>query len=817
MAVLRQTVMLLFRPRLLPRRPSRRGTDRNRRWLAMVLVLLCLTGHAAAQPPSTPSASAQLAQAEADLRAVDRALDTRVDDKQRALLRSKASAAQDSAAEAIKTLHDQLALVDAKIVGLGPVAPGVTEAPDIRAQRASLAQQRSTLDSAVKRGGLLGVEAQQLVAEIDQSQAEQLGQRIYTKVPSPLTPAFWKAVVHALPRDARRLGDFTARGVNQIQAQQRQGFPTLALLGLLLGLVILFPVRLAVRQFGQRLLVDGAPGRRVRRSAYALWRVLVGTAAPTLGALAVVQGLRWSGLLPETWSGLLDALVAASGFSGFTASVAGAVLLRGQPSWRVAPISDDAASRLRPFSWALAVLALTSFMLEVFNRTVGASAAAQATTQALEALLHLLLIGGTLLAIGRLRAAQAEDDSIAAASARAGLGAVTLLSWLLVAAALGALLVGYVALSLFIVRMIAWAAVLGSGVYLMMAAIDDVATTVFTRGSPLGHTLVRGLGLRGSAIDQFGVLLSGVLRVVVALLALGLLLSPFGAGSGIGAVFGRLGVLAQGVEVGGVSVSPGAILRGLVVLFIGLALVRGFMGWLEGRYLPATDLDGSGRNSVSLVARYVSVALAFIWALASLGIGMERIALLLSALSVGIGFGLQAITQNFVSGLILLAERPIKIGDLVRVGTDEGDVKRISVRSTEIELADHSTLIVPNSELITKSVLNRTLAAPLGRIQIQFSVPIGTDADQVRQIVLDAFAANPDVLQDPAPAVFVDAITDGRILFNCFAHVGSPRTAYGARSSIFMVLLSRFRQDAIDIGTVPQKLELLTPPPPRAD
>jgi len=242
------------------------------------------------------------------------------------------------------------------------------------------------------------------------------------------------------------------------------------------------------------------------------------------------------------------------------------------------------------------------------------------------------------------------------------------------------------------------------------------------------------------------------------------------------------------------------------------------MRWLEERYLPATDLDGSGRNSVSLVARYVGIALAVIWALASLGIGVERIALLLSALSVGIGFGLQAITQNFVSGLILLAERPIKIGDLIRVGTDEGDVKRISVRSTEITLADHSTLIVPNSELITKSVLNKTLASPLGRIQIQFSVPLGTDASQVRDIVLDAFAQEAAILDDPAPAAFVDSIVDGRIAFNCFAHVASPRAAYGARSNILLTLLARFRDEGIEMGTLPQRLELVSPlPAPGSD
>jgi small-conductance mechanosensitive channel len=255
-----------------------------------------------------------------------------------------------------------------------------------------------------------------------------------------------------------------------------------------------------------------------------------------------------------------------------------------------------------------------------------------------------------------------------------------------------------------------------------------------------------------------------------------------------------------------------------VVLFVGLALVRGLMGWLENRYLPATDLDGSSRNSVSLVVRYLGIALAVLWALSSLGIGVERIALLLSALSVGIGFGLQAITQNFVSGLILLAERPIKIGDLVRVGTDEGDVKRISVRSTEIELGDHSTLIVPNSELITKSVLNKTLTGPLGRVQIQFSVPLGTDIDAVEQIVLDAYTAEDAILVEPAPSIFIDSIVDGRIVFNSFAHVSGPRAAYGARSNVFKAVLRRLRDENIDIGTVAQRLELLSAPvEPKAD
>ncbi|MEH3108359.1 MAG: DUF3772 domain-containing protein [Sphingomonas fennica] len=777
-------------------------------FLRTLLLLLLIGGIAAPARPQTPPATpaTQLAAAIADLGKVDRALDGRIEPDDRPALRAQAVAAQTTARAALLRLEDDLARSEARRQGLGS-AGGETEAPEIRRERARLEREHGTLDAAVKRGRLAEVEAEQLIDEIDRGQAEQLNETLATRSPSPLAPAFWQALVKAFPRDLRRIDLFLTQGFDQVARQARGGLPWQVPFGLAVALALVLPVQRFGRRFGQRYLIGNAPGHRVRRSAYAIWAVIVGTVLPLLAAVSLVQGFRWAGLLPDRWNGLLDGLVVAAGSAAFTSSLAGALLMRHQPTWRIPPIADETASRVRPLSWALAGLAFASILIDAFNRAIGASAAAIATTQAMEALLHLLLIAAFLFLLGRLRVERARRADGAGQLGTAGIGIVSLVTWISVAAALVALAAGYVAFSIFLARLIVWIVILASALYLLMHAADDVAISVFTRTSRVGAALSDGLGLRGSVVDQFGLLLSAVLRLALVLLAISMVLSPFGAG-GVGSLFGRLGSFAQGVSVGGIAIAPGAIVRSIVVLFLGLALVRGFMGWLERQYLPATDLDGSGRNSVSLVARYVGIALAVIWALASLGIGVERIALLLSALSVGIGFGLQAITQNFVSGLILLAERPIKIGDLVRVGTDEGDVKRINVRSTEIVLGDHSTLIVPNSELITKSVLNKTLASPLGRMQIQFSVPLGTDAGQVRQIVLDAYAAEPAVLDDPAPAVFIDSIADGRILINSFAHVPSPRDAYGARSNVFLALLTRFRAEGIDIGTVPQRLEL---------
>ncbi|KQM23234.1 mechanosensitive ion channel protein [Sphingomonas sp. Leaf24] len=777
--------------------------------MAMLRTLLSLLLMVTAIPALAQAAgdvTTRLDGAASELGLVDGALDTKLEQGDRTALRARAQVVRATTLDAAQQLTGDLARIDARLAQLGPAASG--EDPAIRSERTALARQRTTIDSATKRAKLLSVEAQQLIDEIQEGQAAEISQKWFGRGASPLTPAFWSAIFRAVPRDAHRIERFVAAEVSTVAAAA-PGRMWLALLGLAIAILLLGPARLAAGRVGQRLLIEGAPGRRVRRSANALGRVFVGTLAPLLAAVAVLTGLRWAGLVAPGWSAMLDQWLVAIGFTGFTSSVLGAVLMRGSPSWRIAPIGDAVAARLRPYSFLLALLAGFAIAIDAGHSAIGTTAAARTATAAVLALAHILLIAGALFAIGRLRAeASAGED----APARTGLAAVTLFAWCVAGVALLALAAGYIGFGLSVGQMAAWTLVLGAAVYLALAAIDDVATTVFERSSPLGLALTRGLGLRGGTVDQFGVLLSGVLRVLLAVLALALWLLPFG-GSGVADIFTRLGDLARGIQVGGVTISPGAILRSVLVLAIGLTLVRAFMRWLEGRYLPATELDGSGRNSVSLVARYVGIALAVIWALASLGIGVERIALLLSALSVGIGFGLQAITQNFVSGLILLAERPIKIGDLIRVGTDEGDVKRISVRSTEITLADHSTLIVPNSELITKSVLNKTLASPLGRIQVQFSVPITADAAAVQQLVMDAFAREAAVLTDPAPAAFIDAIVNDRIAFNCFGHVESPRAAYRARSNLLLDLLTRFRAEGIEMGTVPQRLELVAASP----
>ena len=800
------------------------------RLLSALLWLLLATlpaGIATAQAVDPATAAIQsLDKAAVEYRAIDTAFDGRVDADERRALIDRANAVGVTAGDTVTALTGQMALLDARIAQLGPVSPGGAEPPDIAAQRRQLAAQHAQLDGAIKRGKLLGVESSQLAAEIRDSEATALSERINARTASPLTPRFWTMFAEQLPRDVHRFEAFVAREAGAIAGGVRRGAAWQALLGLALAIVLLVPVRIALDRVGRTLMIERAPATRLRRSGLALWIAVSGTVLPGLAAVAFAAGMRSAGMIAPGWSRLADILVRVSLVSGSLAALGQALLQPRQPSWRLPAIDDEAAAAFQ--RWALVgvgVVVFTALSSSLMSEA-GSNGPLTIATDGVCVLIDLALVIGVLRTIARYRTraeaqaeAQAEaGDQRAASAGGAGLGLVALVGWVASTIAVLSLLGGYVSFALLVSRLMIWWPLVGASLYLLMVATDDLATGLVSRESGIGRSLVHGFGVRGSLVDQVGVFLSALLRLLLVAVALSVAAGPFG--SNVTSLLDIAARAARGLTIGEITVSPGAILRALAVLAVGLFVVRLVQHWLTDRYLPATELDAGARNSIAMVARYAGLILAALWALASLGIGIERIALLLSALSVGIGFGLQAITQNFVSGLILLAERPVKIGDWVRIGTDEGDVKRISVRATEIQIADKSTLIVPNSELITKTVLNKTLADPIGRIQLQFSLVLGADVGRARDMLMDIYRDMPAVLDEPAPVVFVDSVADGRVALNSFAYVRSPRDVYPTRSAILFRLLDDLPAAGIELGTAPTQMQIVSdaqgaPPAPQ--
>jgi len=452
------------------------------------------------------------------------------------------------------------------------------------------------------------------------------------------------------------------------------------------------------------------------------------------------------------------------------------------------------------------VLVVLIWLAERLPVLLDASLTTTITLTGIVGVLSMALLAAVLF-IGRRLRRQVMQDSEAPIPLWVSLMLAAI--WTVLIVSFASLLLGYVAFGSFLVKQVLWVLIVLASAYLASTLVEDGFSTLLGTAHREG-----GEGEGPSMRDQAAVLLSGLGRVAIALLAIILVLAPFGEAPMD--LVQRFDQLRKGLAIGEAQIRPGAVLQALIVLALSLLGVKMLKRWLSNRYLPTTELDPGMQLSAATLFGYGGFVLAVALSLSAAGIGLERVAWIASALSVGIGFGLQAVVQNFVSGLILLAERPVKVGDWVSLGGVEGDILRINVRATEIQMGDRSTVIVPNSEFVTKTVRNVTRSNPLGLVQIKLPMPLSTDAEQVRELMLQALADHEDVLESPAPNVFLDGIDAGHLIFNARGYVSSPRAAYGVRSALLFTVLKRLDEAKLEVSSPPTMLLASAPEPAQA-
>jgi potassium-dependent mechanosensitive channel len=762
------------------------------------LLVCALLGASHAQTDTTDSAldeiRRQIDAAQKSLKNSDAIGDTELQ-----AMRSGALAAQSRAAGIANQLAPQIGALDARVTELGTPQPGAKEDPDIANQRTLLTKSRGALDAQVKLARLLALENGQLAEQLRTLRRSEFQARLGERTRSVLATSFWVELRDELPRDWQRLATLG----NEITAAAHDTPASVWLLAPLVAAAALWSLS-RLKRSPLHWLTTHAPAGRVRRSVYALVVVVQWTLAFGIVATALEAMLDWKGSLSPPNEVLLAFGASRLWFTGFVYGLAKALLSARRPTWRLLPIPDAVATATRGFPALIAFAGLATGLAERLAVAVNASLA---LTVAINCGVALAM--GLTMVLALMRGERVWRVELAKDGAHARptwLAIAAGLNWLVLATAVVCLLAGYVAFGSFAIKQVVWAAILLGAVYLLGALIDDALMAWLAAG----HRDAEGkpqqpatpAGSRASA--QVAVLASGLLRLALLLLAVMLLLVPFGEGPS--ELLRRSGPWRQSLSIGEFKLEPIAVLQALIVLVVGVGVVRGLRRWLTDRYLPTTSLDPGMRASTTSLFGYAGIVIAIAVAMSAMGIGLERIAWVASALSVGIGFGLQAVVQNFVSGLILLAERPVKVGDLVSLGGIEGDIRRINVRATEIQMGDRSTVIVPNSEFITKIVRNVTLADPLGLVQVKLPVPLGSDANQVRELLLAAFEANTDVLDTPAPNVLLDGIEHGQLLFNATGFAKSPRVTGNVRSALLFDMLLRLKEVGITLSAPPTML-----------
>jgi small-conductance mechanosensitive channel len=252
-------------------------------------------------------------------------------------------------------------------------------------------------------------------------------------------------------------------------------------------------------------------------------------------------------------------------------------------------------------------------------------------------------------------------------------------------------------------------------------------------------------------------------------------------------------------QFGQTKIALADILVAVAVLLVAVAITRLIQRWLGSRALPRTQLTASAQASIVTIVGYVGFILAVSLALGRLGVALENIALVAGALSVGIGFGLQSVVSNFVSGLVLLTEQPIRVGDWIVVDGHEGIVRRIQVRATEIETFDRATVLIPNTQLITGVVKNWTRANTLGRITIPVGVSYAADPEQVRELLLAAAQEHEQVAKSPEPYVLLIGFGDSALNFELRCIVVNVRQMLTVKSDLNFSVLKKLRAAGIEI------------------
>lgn len=258
--------------------------------------------------------------------------------------------------------------------------------------------------------------------------------------------------------------------------------------------------------------------------------------------------------------------------------------------------------------------------------------------------------------------------------------------------------------------------------------------------------------------------------------------------------------LTQQFTFGRITVSISSIIMGFLMLILTIAISRSASALIERRMALRRHIDPGLRYTISRLVKYFVITVGFLIALKqAFAIDLTSIAVIFTALSVGIGFGLQYLAADIASGFILLFERPIRVGDRITIGEDEGDVQSINLRTTLVTTNDQITIIVPNSKLVTQSVINWSYRDPRARIAIPVGVADDSDIQMVTDTLIDAAKGVESVLTDPPPRVQFLKFGDYSLEFRLLVWTNQPRRHVQIRSDINYRIAELFRERGIRI------------------
>ena len=720
---------------------------------------------------------------------------------------------------------------------LGPPPEEGGEPAPVANERAKLNRELSQYVALQKQAELILARVDELRAKLLGTQRERFAERLLTRGPTIFRAETWRVAGHdvyeALGRAAQTLVTTPQRTEGAMGWQR--ALPMNA--GVLVVVVLLaWGLRtVLMRRYGRN--PETLEPRYITRLVAAVTEGTFRALVPAIAAGALYLSLQYQGLLVGLMATLAESAAIALAFFGLVYGLTKATLAPEQPTWRVIQFTDDCAIRLGRMIITLAAF----FAVDAVIFRLGEAMALSVEL----AVVHNTIVGAvvTVLVLRMMSpefwrregaaesgetttAAQAEatapppddlleDEEDGATSGEIGRGIGITLAIAIGLTAIAIPLVaalGYFVLARFLTVRLVLSATLVAGLVLLRGLIHEVVIYALrpetAPGRALGHLL--GLQAQGLARLRFWLLIP----LDLLLLAGGALLGLALWGVSWEVIGTWSSAVLYGLSIGGITISLVEIAIAAGVFFAALAFTRFLQRVLTRQVFRPINMDIGVRQSLNAGISYAGLIVAFLLAIAALGLDLSNLAIIAGALSVGIGFGLQTIVNNFISGLILLIERPVKAGDWVVVGEFEGTVKKINVRATELETLDRAYVILPNSQLISASVTNWTHRNRQCRLIIEVRVPYGCDTQDIHDLLMRCAREHRDILRWPAPYVLFQDFGESGLVFELRCYARDVDYFLTAPSELRFAIDARLRDAGIQIPYPARDIYVRTVPWP---
>ncbi len=692
----------------------------------------------------------------------------------------------------------RIATLNRQIQALGPApAEGETEPDEIAARRAQLTEELNAAQVPVFRAEEAYTRADGLIDEVDAVVRGRQTDRTLRLDPTPLNPVNWADAGKAVFDIGSDVSDeFNRNSASPARVQTLKDNLPLALLLIVVGMVLVTRSGTWIER-GVTRLRNATTETRASIRVAAFIASAFGVILPFLGLLALIQAVVQTEFLGTVGRLIFDLITLGLAAYFLARWLGRQVFPKGYPP---RPIVDLTPARLTEGRFYTTVLGI---LIAVDQAVVGLAADQTVSENWMDAALPvmrfpiLVIMGLGLFRFGQIIARSKETSDPSDDTSPDNAPNKLIISSL----SRASILVGVVGPVLAAVGYVTAGGALLTSTILTLGVLGVVAVL---------QRFLRDLIAMFIGDDATGAALIPVLASFALLIcALPVLALIWGA---------RVADLSEiwtyvitGFSIGNTRISLTDFLTFVVIFVIGYTATRLVQGALRTQVLPKTKLDTGGRNAIVAGTGYVGIFLAALIAITGAGIDLSSLAIVAGALSVGIGFGLQTIVSNFVSGIILLIERPISEGDWIEVGGQMGVVKDISVRATRIETFDRTDVIVPNADLIANSVTNWTKGNLSGRLILAVGVAYGTDTKRVEAILREIAEAHPMVIVNPPPGVLLMNFGADALEFEIRAILRDVNYMMSARSEINHEIARRFKEEGIEIPFAQRDMWLRNP------